>query len=207
MFELMSQLMERRASDRLSLASLSNQGGARKRIERTEASYRLQDENTKFEGEIKESHEGDLLDGSSSSGNNSDSDEGSGNKATNSPPGDSGPMKGYIIMGKMLGFRDSLSCQVKRAEKQFQEGLTTTTRGHLKRNITEVGGASSSSTPLVEGHITRATVSLESQTLVTSPPIIEVALPDPLSAAVTTDAIAKVPRAAPPQKVVPESRE
>ncbi|MCE3050706.1 hypothetical protein HAX54_047913 [Datura stramonium] len=42
-----------------------------------------------------------------------------------------------ILKGKTLGFRDSLHWQVKRVEKHFQEDLTTTARGHLKRSIVE----------------------------------------------------------------------
>ncbi|MCE3052082.1 hypothetical protein HAX54_051527, partial [Datura stramonium] len=76
-------------------------------------------------------------DTSSSSGNDFDSNEGSGNEAISSLAEVSEPMRGDVIKGKMPGFRDSLCWQVKGAEKHFQEGLSTTSRGHLKHNITE----------------------------------------------------------------------
>ncbi|MCD7446256.1 hypothetical protein HAX54_048454 [Datura stramonium] len=50
---------------------------------------------------------------------------------------DSKPMRGYILKGKMPGFRDSLHWQVKGVKRHFQEGLTTTTRGTSKLLIKE----------------------------------------------------------------------
>ncbi|MCD9560338.1 hypothetical protein HAX54_018957 [Datura stramonium] len=138
-------------------------GGARKRIERIKIAHHLRDENTDSKGEIQEvrteepypdyqtrsiarkqaendqSDKGDdsLAEESSSSGNDSDLDEGSCNEATSNLAGDSETMREDILKGKMPGFRDSLCWKVKRVEKYFQEGLTTTTRGHLKHNIAE----------------------------------------------------------------------
>ncbi|MCD7465265.1 hypothetical protein HAX54_000941 [Datura stramonium] len=141
-------LMEYRVPNGPSPASSSNKvtmppkfqptkGGARKRIVRTKTTHHLQDENIEFEGEIQESKEGhdSLANGSSSSGKDFDSNKGTGNEATSSPTKVSEPMRGDVIKGKTLGFRDSLCWQVKGAEKHFQKSLTTIARGHLKRTI------------------------------------------------------------------------
>ncbi|MCD7457018.1 hypothetical protein HAX54_033913 [Datura stramonium] len=47
--------------------------------------------------------------------------------------------------------------------------------------LARVGGASSSSAPRVEGHVTRATIDSESMTLIITPPATEAATPDPSS--------------------------
>ncbi|MCD7471993.1 hypothetical protein HAX54_012815 [Datura stramonium] len=77
------------------------------------------------------------VDRSSSSSDSSNSNEGSDNETTSSLAGDSEPIRGDVIKGKTPGFRDNLHWQVKGADTYYQEGLTTTTRGYFKCNITE----------------------------------------------------------------------
>ncbi|MCE2055321.1 hypothetical protein HAX54_042412 [Datura stramonium] len=133
----MSKLTKHRTIDGPSLVPSSNQviippkfqptiGGARRRVERDDTTHYLRDENTDSEA-----------DGFGSSNDSPDSDEGSGNETTSSPAEDTEPIRRDIIKGKTPRFRDNLRWQVKTDEKYFQEGLTTTTRGHLKRSIAE----------------------------------------------------------------------
>ncbi|MCD9642241.1 hypothetical protein HAX54_028932 [Datura stramonium] len=104
-------------------------GGARRRVVRDDNTHHLRKENTNFDGEIQEVgtveptpsyqtrfttrqqavnpqyNEGNdsSTDGSSSSSDSLDLDEGSGNEATSSSVEDTEPISGYIIKGKMLG--------------------------------------------------------------------------------------------------------
>ncbi|MCD7458838.1 hypothetical protein HAX54_039364, partial [Datura stramonium] len=72
-------------------------GGARRRIERAYTTHHLRDENTESE------------DGCSSSSDNFDSDEESGNEATRNPVGDTEPIRGDLIKGKMLGIAEEVT--------------------------------------------------------------------------------------------------
>ncbi|MCE5166610.1 hypothetical protein HAX54_022579 [Datura stramonium] len=101
-------------------------GAERRRSDKADNTRHLRDENTYYEEEVQEVEI-----------NAPSPDEGSDNEASSIPVEDTEPRRGDIIKGKMQGFRDSLCWQVKGAEKQFQEGLTTTARGHLKCSIAE----------------------------------------------------------------------
>ncbi|MCD7457020.1 hypothetical protein HAX54_033915 [Datura stramonium] len=138
-------------------------GGARRRVEKADTAHHLRDENTNSEGDIKEVGTAKLTPGyqtrsaarqqaeapqsnegndssvgvSSSSSEIPNSNEGSGNEATSSPTEDTETIRGDIIKCKIPGLRDSMHLKMKGVEKHFQEGLTTTSRGHLRCSIVE----------------------------------------------------------------------
>ncbi|MCD9644542.1 hypothetical protein HAX54_032802 [Datura stramonium] len=112
---MMGKLTECRVPEGLSLISSSNQEvgtNAPSPGYQTRSVVRDQAANPHFDEENDSS-----TDGSSSSSDSSDLDEGSGNEATSSPAGDSESIRPDVIKGKMLGFRNSLCWQVKGADK------------------------------------------------------------------------------------------
>ncbi|MCE3049227.1 hypothetical protein HAX54_044419, partial [Datura stramonium] len=75
----------------------------------------------------------------------------------------------------------------------------------LKEMRAHVGGASSSSTPRSDEHMTGGTFTSESQTLFTLPPATEVFPPNTMSSEVTIGITVEVPRVTLPQIIVPDS--
>ncbi|MCD9559737.1 hypothetical protein HAX54_017969 [Datura stramonium] len=109
-------------------------GCAQMRNDKTETKHHLRDENTYSEEEFDEGDDSSS-NGSSLGGAGSDSEEESSDEATNSPAGDSKPLRGDVLKAKTSGFRDNLCWQVKGVDKYFQKVLTTIGKGHLKWNI------------------------------------------------------------------------
>ncbi|MCD7448188.1 hypothetical protein HAX54_039144 [Datura stramonium] len=75
----------------------------------------------------------------------------------------------------------------------------------IKEMRARVGGSSSISASRVDRYVTRATIHLESATLITSPLATEAAMPNPLSTIFTTKATIDGSGATPPKIVVPNS--
>ncbi|MCE5165754.1 hypothetical protein HAX54_012052 [Datura stramonium] len=98
--------------------------------------------------------------------------------------------------------------EATRAELFFHVApIPTSTPSAYEEDMrARVGGASSSLAPQVKDHVIEATVSSESQTLITPPPATEAAPPDPLSVKVAINDTAEFPGDTPPQTLVQDSR-